>query len=474
MAGLFAVFWTARIDNFPICCDAYDNLNMGLSLARSGTMSLIAEPPYSPTMYREPVPAFVNAAILRVAEAFGGAAPLEVYANGERASWLKYQNVLWLALLFAAAYAVTFSQSGSRALAIAAALLAQGIFLYPGAAYIGVNSLFTEILSMAVMISASVLYAAGVRDRGALQMLAVGALFGLLALIKAVMLPVFAVLLAITPLVMWWGRIRISLRAVAALGIGFALIVAPWMARNYAQFGTLKIADRGGYSLMTRAIHNEGVWPEQYAGAFYAWTLSPLKPFVGALSGHTELDMQAGGPLEAFNWFDHSGFVEEDRIAMFAGRPQDARSYYYKGRAEWERRREEFRQAGAAHPSIAADGALTRDALRMMAADPVAHLAMILPSLWRGAPFTFPILALILWVALRAREAWTLAFILPSLGLILFYAGFANFEERYGFPAIAVTLVVACLYGQRLYHSTRRTLERSLATQREDSSARAG
>ena len=85
------------------------------------------------------------------------------------------------------------------------------------------------------------------------------------------------------------------------------------------------------------------IWPDNYIGAFYAYTPNSLKGIVGKLSGYKLEDMQLGGKLQAFNRYDYSGFVEQDRMAMFAGRPGDAISYYYKGRAEWEKQKSAFR-----------------------------------------------------------------------------------------------------------------------------------
>ena len=127
---------------------------------------------------------------------------------------------------------------------------------------------------------------------------------------------------------------------------------------------------------------------------------------------------------------------------MFAGRPEAAISYYYQGRAEWEKEKMAFRAAGSPNPELAADQQLTRRALAMIERDPLAHVALILPMLWRGALLTFPIFLVVLIAAIRSRNAWQLAFAMPAFGLIMFYACVSNFEERYGIPAVPIAMIL--------------------------------
>jgi hypothetical protein len=445
LAAPLVVLWASGIDRREVCCDAYDNLRMAVSLAHEGVLSLDIEPPFEPTMYREPLPPVILAANIAALEVVAGEAPFQAYQDGSRTAWLKYQNTLWMLLIYIGSYFVMWRETRRRWLAAAVAVLSQGVFFYPGMAGYGVNTLFTEIFATGVLVVASLMYADAIRSASIPKAFAAGALLSALAMIKAVFFPVSLVLLACAP-AMWFlrkpGVSRMHGGAVwAALVLAFSLGMTPWLARNHELFGEFKVSDRGGYSLITRAIHDDLVWPERYADSFYAFTPNKLKPIMGVITGNKEEDMLAGGALQQFNRFDYSGFIENDRAAMFAGRPEDAISYYYKGRAEWEKQKQRFREAGVEHPDLAADRYLTKRALQMFAADPVAHVAMILPMLWYGALFTFPLLAIVSVTGLIRRDPWLVAFVLPSLGMILFYACISNVEERYGVPAMPVALV---------------------------------
>jgi hypothetical protein len=439
-------FWSSKITRSEVCCDAYDNLRMSVSLAQQHVMSLDVQAPYRTTMYREPLPPLITGGIIAVAEQFAGPASLETYQHGARTAWPKYQNVLWMLLVCGAVYIATWRLLGRVSWSLGLAVASQAIFFYSGLRGMDIDTLFTEIPGTAILVTASLVYASGVQ-RHSWRLLAVaGAAFGALALVKAAFLPVFVGVVVVTPVVWWrvdaghsWQQ---RLAALAAMAGAFIVVVGPWAWRNQQQFGTVGISDRGGYSLYTRALKDQQIWPAHYLGAFYAWTPNVLKPVVGAMTGYRREDMQAGGVLQQFNRYSYSGFRDQDRIAMYEGRPDDAISYYYKGRAQWERERLAFRAAGSPHPDLAADEQLTRQALGMIGQNPMAHVALIFPMLWRGALVTFPVFLVVLTAAIRSRNAWQLAFALPAFGLIMFYACVSNFEERYGIPAMPVAMIL--------------------------------
>jgi hypothetical protein len=446
LAVAMCAFWSSTITRSEVCCDAYDNLRMAVSLSQQHVMSLDVQAPYQPTMYREPLPPLVTAGIIAVAEQFTGTASLDAYQHGARTAWLKYQNVLWMLLVCAAVYVATWRVVRRVSWSLGMALASQAIFFYPGLRGVDIDTLFTEIPATAILVVASILYANGVQRHSWRLLSLAGAAFGALALVKAAFLPVFAGLVVATPLV--WLRVdagngwRQRLIALGAMAGAFIVIVGPWMWRNQQLFGTIRISDRGGYSLYTRALKDQKIWPAHYIGAFYAWTPNILKPLVGAVTGYRRADMQAGGVLQQFNRFSYSGFRDQDRRAMFEGRPEAAISYYYQGRAEWEKEKLAFRAAGSPNPELKADQQLTRRALAMIERDPWAHVALIFPMLWRGALLTFPILLVVLTAAIRSRNAWQLAFAMPAFGLIMFYACVSNFEERYGIPAVPIAMIL--------------------------------
>ena len=72
---------------------------------------------------------------------------------------------------------------------------------------------------------------------------------------------------------------------------------------------------------------------------------------------------------------------------------------------------------------------------------PLKHIAMSIPFLWRGAGLIFPLLALVACYAAVARRSDLVVYILPVLGLVLFYALATHFHPRYGQPMLPVTIV---------------------------------
>jgi len=100
----------------------------------------------------------------------------------------------------------------------------------------------------------------------------VGLGLGTLALTKAVFVPFAALaVLAATFLAALWRSRRVLL-AVAAFGLGFVLVVGPWVARNTVVAGRPQVTDaRSGMALNLREalIHMS---PREYAASLVFWT----------------------------------------------------------------------------------------------------------------------------------------------------------------------------------------------------------
>ena len=92
-------------------------------------------------------------------------------------------------------------------------------------------------------------YALAARERGVRALLLGGVLFGAAALVRPLGLYVI-------PLVLLWllweerGAWRPVLRAGALFLLGAAIIVAPWMARNYLLFHQATLSSVGGYNIL--------------------------------------------------------------------------------------------------------------------------------------------------------------------------------------------------------------------------------
>jgi hypothetical protein len=438
------VFWYSRITGSEVRSDPLATLQMGVNFAHHGVMSLDEQAPHQPTMYREPFPALVIAGMVRGIEAVAGPAPLQDYVAGERARWLKLQNIAWFLLLCGCLAVAVRSLCGSWLAGIATAVLAQAFFFYPGMRSFGVDTLFTDIQSAGVLALASLLAIRAVENRRLVAGILAGAAFGVLALIKAAMLYVsigFVLFLALLLVLPSRRADRADwLRTLAGFTVALLLVVTPWMLRNERQFGVAAIADRAGLSLYTRMLKDE-MTPLEYRGAFFAWTPSIVRPVVGRVLGFSAQDLQPGGSLQRLNR-SRAGTPENDaeRQAERAGDPDAAIAFYYKGRAERERRTQQAAARGETHPALAADQSLQKDAMQYLREHPWRHLKLTAPYLWRGGLLSFPLLLLAFVVALARRDDRLLWFVLPTFGTVVFYALFTNFEERYGAPLIPLAL----------------------------------
>jgi 4-amino-4-deoxy-L-arabinose transferase-like glycosyltransferase len=449
---LLCIFWYTQITGAPVQSDSVASLQMGENLLHHGVLSIDAEPPIQPSMYREPVPGVIAAAMIAVVDALHGPAPQAAYLSGERARLIKQQNLLWFLLLCAAVTIAVTWMAGSLYAGLVVAILAQAFFFYPGARIFGIDTLFSDIPAAALLALASLLWTRAVHQCAWRQALVVGVAFALLTLIKAAVLYVFAGLIVAAALYYAWRRGRYAARAailtVAWMTLGFAVLVVPWLWRNHAVFGVTAIADRAGLSLYTRVLKDQ-MSAAEYHGSFYAWTVSPLRPLVGKLTGYNTGDLKHGGQLQHFTHSRApSAEYQQDQAAEDAGRPDQAVSWYVQGRAERVRLVRQLTAAGVANPWLAADQAMQSRALHYMAGHPWQHLKLSVPMMWRGALIAFPLLAIALVVAIRRGRDELLLYCLPAFGLILFYALFANFEERYGTPALPVALAAgaAVLY----------------------------
>lgn len=442
------MLWAGRIGETPIQGDAAQGLRMALSLERHDVMSLRTLPPYEPTMYREPLPAVATAVMIALHDALRGARADDDYFAGAAARFIKLQNVFWMLLLCGGVFLSVQFISGSKTWAAACVLLVnvQVPLTLSGLRYIGLDTLETDLPAAALLMLGSGLLAKGMHQRNAWLLALAGTVFGTLALTKAAFLYVFLVvafLLSAAALLAYSrGGGRRSLAGPAVAILAFCVVVAGWMYRNYARFGVLGISERGGVVLLIRAF-KDGMTPIEYRGAFHAWAPNGVRPGVGRLLGFTAADLNQGGRLQRLNRGVDADFYAKDVAAEAAGRADLAITYYRKARAERVRLRRELSESG--RDVALADGLLKDEALAMIRKDPLAHLSLTAPFLWRGAFFAFPALILAWGYAVVRRRFDVYWFVLPALGLVIFYATLSHFIPRYGLPMHPVALSAAVI-----------------------------
>lgn len=445
LAGFTLLLATAAawlINGSPVVKDSAQNLQMAIDLSHTGTMSDAEQAPFRPSMYREPLPVAVSAAMVSIVDAILGRADSAQYFSGTRVRILKYQNIVWLAALGLIVVAATHRFTGSLGWSIIAGLFATRPFL-SGSNPQGVNDLYTELPAAFLITTAAFLLVRAVARGRRWDWIVAGVCFGLLALTKAAMLYVFVgvVLVLLGTYVYRSHARREHLIDVAVLCAALLVVVVPWMGRNWVLFHQAQISQRGGLVLYTRALMDQ-VTPTEYKGTFYVWARPGLRPIVGSVLGFGPEDLSMGGRLQRLNDDLGTEIHEHDMKAELAGRPSDAITLHRQARAERVRLQQEFEQRGADYPEVAADSAMSKEAVAIIKKLFWQNLALAVPLMWRCAPLIFPALLLTFGYSLWSRSYLLTLFSLPGLGLVIFYALVTHFEPR---PAIVAhsTAVIA-------------------------------
>jgi hypothetical protein len=440
--------WTQRISDAPVVKDAAQIVRMGINLERHGVISMDEQAPYHPSDYREPLPVLSAALAAKIVDILHGPAEPREYLSGQRVRDLKYQNIVWMALLSGGAFFAVRVLGGSFAFALVGVVLVNLRFLGTRGGGADIDDLLTELPAAAVLMWASLVLALAFTRRKLAWFALAGLLLGIMALIKAAILYVFVGIVGVWLAVNLWRRSAAGMlavgREVLILGVAFSCIVAPWMCRNLLEIGSFEISQRAGVVLMYRALHNL-MTPGEYFGSFYAWAPPRLQPTVGKMLGFTPADLQRNGRLQRLNDDLHSDFAADDLAAELAGRPDLAISFYWQARAQREQAEGLLAAQGRteAESAVEADALLKRRALSIFREHPGRALATTIPFMWRGSPRTFPILVIALGLALRYRRYELATFALPALGIVLEYALFTHFIQRYDEPANAVAIVAS-------------------------------
>lgn len=444
------VYAASLITGSALRKDAAQNVRMAVNLEHLGVVSNNRESPYRPSMYREPSPILVGAVGVAFTDRMLGPAAFGAYLDGERARFIKLQNVSWILLLWLSVFAATHALAKSFYLAMGTGIVAVVPFL-SGTKVEGVNNLYTELPGAALLCAAAFALAVAVADGKPWKFALAGASFGCLVLTKASFLYVCAclfLLLAAVSLRRRDERPKHLLQLVLLVAT-FLAIVLPWIGRNAHTFGEAQISERGGLAIYTRALMNE-MSPTEYRGTFYVWARPKIQPFLGSMLGFTEADLRPGGRLQRLNTDAGSEIYNSDLTAELEGRPQDAVTFYRRGRAERERLDTLFQREGMRDPDVASDRALTVKGMAMVKSAPLRDLALTVPLLWRSALLVFPISFLGLGYALWTRSERLLLYAFPGFAYLCFYALVTPFEPRPAVIARALAIVAVAPVIQRL------------------------
>lgn len=472
----------SNITDGPVLGDGVQNLLIATNLYKHGVFSHEGSANPLPTDFREPLPPMVVYAYLELfAPSNSEHLGFGHFRAGDLTRFVKMSNLLWVFTGLLGVWLLTRRLTHSVTATLAATLLAY-VFFFNAREYI--DTFYTELTTATAIVWGSYLLYRGVKDKKTGFFLAGGATMGLLALTKAssIYINVVALLLLVAVMLLARQRMQVSVGRIAtwglAMGLGLAVVVAPWMVRNHLQFDSVRISDRGGLILHGRATLNN-MTNDEVIGLIYEKSPTIYRRLVdGTRLGQNGRDeFERGGRWQRLNR-GLSSFWKSDIEAIRAGRPDLAVSFHAEAGARYTILVNQLRVQGKHYPEEVVDGMRRDEAIRMLKERPVRHLVMTLPFFWHGfwglKKVEIPLvslatqdaivevlnllagLALLIafFVGLLRRRPDLLAVTVLPFGLMSFYAFVSHNIPRYMSPAhpimliLLVAVVVAVLNGQ--------------------------
>ena len=196
---------------------------------------------------------------------------------------------------------------------------------------------------------------------------------------------------------------------------------------------------------------------EEYIGTFYVWAPPSLQGWLGHRLHFSASDLQRGGRLQRLNDDPSSPLSIEDSAWEDAGKPDRTITFYRRARAlRWQLTQQLTATGESLERSLVrADAMLQSQAISMIKEKPLAHLALIVPFLWRGAARTLPLLILVLIIGLMRSRHQLIVFMLPALTIVLIYGICITFFPRYGGPSYELSILAALVAAKELWVGAR-------------------
>ena len=340
-AAVFTGLLSHRLTDTPNASDANQNLRAAYNLAYHGIFSKYAEA-RRPDDYREPLPVAALALYIKIDPRLSSGQSNTSINRSSAVLAVKELNLLWAFLCLVGLGAVVFSSVRPPWLAliavVAAVTLTYAYFLERDDV---INRTLTEIQAATLLVWFAFFSIRALETKKAAWFAAAGILLGGLALTKAAFLYVGIGFIAAIALVygVWpppqWRRLRVFALC-GVMAASMAVVVLPWMVRNFVQFESFEISQRGGLALMSRAYYNK-MNDTEFKGAFYHFAKGELREVLGSYLGYSPRDLEAMGRLQRLNSKRSASFATRDLEAEKAGRPDDAISFYRAARAERNR-----------------------------------------------------------------------------------------------------------------------------------------
>lgn len=460
-----------RISDDPILGDGVQNLLMAVNVFKHNTFSLDTGEHPRPTNFREPLDPLLIGLHLKLAVPEAVSRPFADFRSGEFARTVKLSNLVWVYAGLVGVWLLTLRVGGTNLSGFIATGLSFQIFFH-GGTYI--DTLYTELSTATLMIWASYGFLRSVQKQSMAWFLGSGVLMGLLALGKASFVYIGAVAVPLLMVALLFARRpdRFAFTQVMVWGLAmsttFLLTLSPWLLRNQAQFGNLRITERGGLILWGRA-HLNNMSNEEVLGLIHDHSPTLYKRAVkGTHLAEAPGDFERGGRWQRHNRY-RSTFWESDRRAAYEGKPEGAISFHYNAAAQYNQRVFHLRDQGHPHPDQAVGDELKTEAFKLLKERPWRHVVMTLPFFWHGF-WSFKKVE-IPWVSLETQDAvgeilnllagvalfgvffygllrrhaqWVAVTVLP-VGLLVFYAFLTHNIPRYSTPSHPMMLLALVL-----------------------------
>ena len=419
--------------------DASQNVRSSINLAKYGIYSnQTISPDVTPGFRREPLPNFLLAFYLRLADFWS---PGLLDQTGQPFAdaflvFIKQINLVWAAALFLGLWLTS-------QLVFAPLLAAHGLAVFQIVAVNrffvlkAVNGMSTELIAGMVLVWLGVVLLMASRSRSWQWLLVSGVAFGLLALTKATGAYVALLLLPLIAFVITGFSKRFWI-SFLAISFGFLITVMPWLVRNQIHFSKPVIAQGGSDVLLIRSVFNQMNF-RQFGDAFYAYAPRDLRrDFLGPWMGISDDDFSCEGRLSVY-----TRNLECDRQALEDKRYDDVQSFYQRGKRAIPR-------------ALALKGDEKKDfAMQGFRRQPLQALVTALPIGWRGfwgfrekvwtyialnaAAYSALLLApLLAWI--ERRPSWLMVSVVP-VSFFVFYSFLSHFLPRYSTPFIPASLV---------------------------------
>lgn len=366
------------------------------------------------------------------------------FENGELILSSRSPCYLTLTLLLLTSFLggwITLRFTENRILSIVALF---GIGLSP-ALLVVARQVLSENLPALLLLGLSFFFYLSVKEKAAKYYAISGVLLGMLTLSKAMFQ--FAWIFIAAFILTHHLLKRVPPKRVAAMVmlfiISYAVILLPWVGRNYHHFGRAFITERGGGSLTMRAGYNKMMTSKDYLASFLYWV-----------------------PTRYTQEFALKTFGEEVISHIDPSHPDSIHSRMRNFKVE---------KAKDYNSTVDADSEMIQNAVKEIKSHPFRHLLMCIPFAWRGLfveiddHFFIPasLISLILFMGFFTftlhsliRRKWEyIAFIFPSLYLFGMHVLLTWCNPRYNKPLIPIlwitSLYIIQLFYRKIFHATK-------------------